>query len=128
MTLRISCAHSILFRILHQRRDAILFVLPILNDANPAEREYACNRAERLPSVPRLSPALLRLAIEIGCGGALDSSLILGKVRRVDQWLLDELLLAKDTSNGLVVNVFGELEEHRVEEGGSVFLIGLGGH
>jgi hypothetical protein len=56
----------------------------------------------------------------------LESGLFLGKLGRVHEGLFDELLLAKDTTNGLVVGKLGELEDESVEDGGLGLLIGLG--
>jgi hypothetical protein len=55
----------------------------------------------------------------------LDGSLFLGKLGRVHERLFEELLLAHDTTNGLVVGEFGKLENESVEDGGLGFLIGL---
>lgn len=103
------------------------FVLPNQNDANPAEREHACNCAAKSSSTPGLGLALPRFAVEVRCGRALDGSLVLRKVRGLQERLLDELLLAEDTADGLVVGKLGELEEDGVENGRGVFLIGLEG-
>jgi hypothetical protein len=55
----------------------------------------------------------------------LDGSFFLGKLGGVHERLFEELLLAHDTANGLVVGILGELENESIEDGGLGFLIGL---
>ena len=54
--------------------------------------------------------AFPRLAVEVGRGGVLDGGLFFSQVGCLDQWLVEQFLLAEDAAGGLVVGEHGELE------------------
>jgi hypothetical protein len=82
-------------------------------------------QSEKLPRVPRLSLAFPCLAVEVLRSRILDGSFFLGKLGGVHERLFNQLLLAHDTANGLVVGKLGKLEDESIEDGGLRFLIGL---
>jgi hypothetical protein len=72
-----------------------------------------------------LGLALPCLAVDILRGSGLDSSLVLRQIRGLNKRLIDELLLAENTTSSLVVSELGELEQKGVEDGRRRLLIRL---
>jgi hypothetical protein len=78
-----------------------------------------------LPHVLRLGLALPRLAVEVLRRSILDRFFLLGKFRRFHERLVEKFFLSQDTTNGLVVDELGELEEQSVEDSRLRLLVGL---
>lgn len=80
---------------------------------------------DRLPNILGTGLALPRLAVEVLRSGALKSSFIPWEVGGLDQGLVEELLLAEDAADGLVVDVLGQLEQESVVDGRLGLFFGL---
>lgn len=80
-----------------------------------------------LPDSPGLGLALADFPVGILGGCALQRGLVLGQVGAVEKWLLHGLLVAENTSDRLVVQELGQLEQKGVVDGGLGLLIGLTG-
>lgn len=65
------------------------------------------------------------LAVEVRSSCILDGSLLFGKIRRIQERLIEQLLLAEDAADRLIVSKLGQLEQKGVKDGGLGFLIGL---
>ena len=86
-----------------------------------AQRSYSVS----LPQILRSCLALPCLSVEVRSGGRLNGSLVFGKVRGLSEWFFNELLLAQDAADRLVVGILRELEEESVIDGRLGFLVGL---
>lgn len=115
--------HHILFfdlpRIKHRSKNIFCHVPNIT-------RAALRNAFDYLSCLPGNGFALPGLAVEVGGRSTANGGFILRKTRRVKQGLIDQLLLAKDTSNRLVVGKLGELEQESVVDGRLGLLVRLG--
>ena len=78
-----------------------------------------------LSDILHLGLALPRLAVDVRGSSRLESSLVLGEFRSLNERLVNELFLVEDTAHGLVVEELGKLEQKGVVERGRGLRVGL---
>lgn len=77
------------------------------------------------PCLAGNSLAFPGLTIEVGGSSILDGSLLFREVGRIQERLIEQLLLTEHTSDRLVVRKLGQLKQEGVEDGGLGFFVGL---